>query len=43
MNTRGRKLYIKRKLKQVGEVVAMIVGTALFIAVMYGFMLVFPD
>lgn len=43
MKARGRALYIKRKLQQLGEVVAMIAGTALFIAVLYSLMIVFPD
>ena len=43
MRVRGRRMYWQHKAKQAGQVVAIVAGTVLFIAVLYGFMLVFPD
>ena len=47
MRVRGRRMYWQHKAKQAGRAIGFtvmfIVGFSLFIAVLYGFALVFPD
>ena len=43
MKTRARRDYLRHKLRTTLEIVGAVVLTAVFIAMIYGFMLVFPD